>query len=163
MILIALGSSLPFCGLSPQETVRAAIRAIDIEAPVAAVSRLYRSPAWPDPSDPPFINSVISVRYGGSPDDLLASLHQIESSFGRRRGHKNAPRTIDLDLLAFRELIRRGTAAGLALPHPRMAERDFVLAPLCDIAPGWRHPTLGVTASDLLAALPSVTAKAISA
>ena len=157
MILIGLGSSLQFCGSAPQEIVRHAVRAIGAFAPVSAVSRLYASPAWPDASDPPFVNAAIAVASGLPPDALLAALHVIEDAFGRRRGRKNAPRTLDLDLLAYGRQVGRDPA----LPHPGIAVRDFVLAPLCDIAPDWVSPASGLTAREMLAALGRVTAAPI--
>jgi Ser/Thr protein kinase RdoA (MazF antagonist) len=84
------------------------------------------------------------------PAALLAALQGIEAAFGRVRPYPNAPRTLDLDLLDLGGLVREGPDP--VLPHPRMQERGFVLAPLCDIAPGWVHPVLGVTAAELLAA-----------
>jgi 2-amino-4-hydroxy-6-hydroxymethyldihydropteridine diphosphokinase len=154
MILIGLGSSLPFCGAEPQEIVPLAIRSIRAIGTVARVSRLYRSPAWPDGADPPFVNAAIALDTPLDPDSLLRALHAIEASFGRARGRRNAPRTLDLDLLAYRRLVRRGPD-GLQLPHPGIAERAFVLAPLCDIAPAWTCPATGRSARAMLAALPS--------
>jgi len=158
MILIGLGSSLPFCGSAPQETLRLAIRAIGRFAPVSAVAKFYASQAWPNPSDPPFVNTSIAVTGRLSPEVLLAALHQVEDAFGRKRGKKNAPRTLDLDLLAYGRLTASGLGGtGLMLPHPRMAERDFVLAPLCDIAPDWVSPATGLTPRQMLASLSRVT------
>lgn len=157
MILIGLGSSLDFCGAPSQEVLRLAVRAIAKMTPVIEASRFYTSPAWPDPDDPPFVNAVISVRTDLAPDALLAALHEIEAAFGRRRTRKNAPRTLDLDLLAYRRQKRSG-ASGPELPHPRLAERDFVLAPLCDIAPDWTNPVSGKTAREMLEALGEVKA-----
>jgi 2-amino-4-hydroxy-6-hydroxymethyldihydropteridine diphosphokinase len=161
MILIGLGSSLPFCALPPQQVIGAAISAINVFAPVCARSRLFASPAWPDPSDPAFANAVIAVEWGGDPETLLAALHRVEDAFGRIRSAKNAPRTLDLDLLAFNDE-RRPPGGGLTLPHPALAARDFVLAPLADIAPDWRHPDTGMTPGQMLAALENRTAEPVS-
>lgn len=159
MILIGLGSSLPFCGAAPQEILRLAIRAIGKFAPIAAISRFYASPAWPNPTDPPFVNAAISVNTEQPPEVLLAILHEVEEAFGRNRDRKNAPRTLDLDLLAYGWSTSRGLPGkGLILPHPRISERDFVLAPLCDIAPGWVNPASGLTPQQMLAALDRVLA-----
>lgn len=158
MILIGLGSSLPFCGAQPQETVRLAMAAIAGFAPVERASRLYRSPAWPDPADPPFVNAVIAVRTGLGPAALLAALHDVEAAFGRRRSARNAPRTLDLDLLAYDGFVSKGAEGGLSLPHPGLPDRDFVLAPLCDIAPDWTSPVSGRMARAMLAALPTRSA-----
>jgi 2-amino-4-hydroxy-6-hydroxymethyldihydropteridine diphosphokinase len=86
---------------------------------------------------------------------LLSRLHAIEARFGRVRGELWAARALDLDLLAHGRLIRVPAAVGdLALPHPRLAERAFVLLPLAEVAPGWCHPVLGRAVGDLIAALP---------
>ena len=81
---------------------------------------------------------------------MLAALHAIEARFHRARPYPNAPRTLDLDLLAMGDLRRDGA---LILPHPRLHLRHFVLQPLLEVAPGWRHPVLG-DAAGLLAVLP---------
>lgn len=159
MILIALGSSLPFCGSAPQGVLVLAIHAIRQFSDIDAVSRFYTSPAWPDPSDPPFVNAVISAANAPRPAALLSALHKVEAAFGRRRGAKNAPRTLDLDLLAYRRVVSSGASGrGPVLPHPSLAARDFVLAPLCDIAPDWVSPASGLSARQMLAALKKVTA-----
>lgn len=163
MILIGLGSSLPLCGSPPEEIFRLAIRAIENFAPVSAVSRFYASPAWPDPSDPSFVNAAISVSTDLSAEDLMAALHEVEAAFGRRRGRKNAPRTLDLDLLSYRALVGKGPSGrGPVLPHPRIAERDFVLAPLSDIAPDWVCPSTGKTPREMLSALKTVAVRQIA-
>ena len=88
-----------------------------------------------------------------TPQEIYAALAQIERRFGRERREQWAPRTLDLDILAMGGFI--GEFDGIKLPHPRMEERAFVLAPLAEIAPNWRHPVSGMTASALLASLPS--------
>ena len=85
------------------------------------------------------------------PAELLMLLHDVEAGFGRVRGTANASRTLDLDLLDYDGRI---IASELVLPHPRMAERSFVLAPLAEIAPGWQHPLTRLGAGELLAGLP---------
>jgi 2-amino-4-hydroxy-6-hydroxymethyldihydropteridine diphosphokinase len=115
------------------------------------VSSFYKSPAWPDPSDPPFVNAVAAIRTGLQPPELLGLLHKVETEFGRMRSVPNAPRTLDIDLIDQDGLVRCGD---VVLPHPRMADRSFVLAPLAEIAPGWRHPVTGESAGEMLARLP---------
>ena len=160
MILIAAGSSLPFNHIDSQQIVLRAYSALGRVAALKKVSPLYESPAWPDPCDPPFINAVAVIETEMDAEALLVALHTIEAGFGRRRGARNAPRTLDLDLLAYGRECREETA-GLQLPHPRMQDREFVLAPLCDLAPDWRHPTLGKTTAQMLSALPARTARKI--
>ena len=161
MILIAAGSSLPFSNLDSQHIVLKAIQALGRMSHLKTVSSLYESPAWPDPSDPPFVNAVAAVETDMAPDALLAGLHAIEAGFGRRRAVRNAPRTLDLDLLAYHDEQRTGEVGRLTLPHPRLAERAFVLVPLCEIAPDWRHPVLGATAAELVSAIPEAGVRKI--
>jgi 2-amino-4-hydroxy-6-hydroxymethyldihydropteridine diphosphokinase len=88
-----------------------------------------------------------------SPEALLRVLHDVERAFGRCRGKRNAVRTLDLDLLAYGSVTTHSSAA-VEVPHPRMHERAFVLRPLADLAPRWRHPRLGLTTIEMLAAVP---------
>lgn len=165
MILVALGSNSPFGRLDPAEIILSALRALGRVANVQAASRLYASPAWPDPTEPAYVNAVARLDTALSAPALLAALHAIEAAFGRRRGRPNAPRTLDLDLLDYRGMKRVADAASpLVLPHPRLAQRAFVLAPLAEVAPAWRHPATGETAVALAAAVydPEVRPLALS-
>ena len=105
---------------------------------IAATSRWFRSAAEPPSGQPDFVNGVVRLVGEADPFALLAALHALEAKAGRVRTVVNAARTLDLDLLAMDSLVVG--EARLTLPHPRMAQRAFVLAPLCDVAPGWRHP-----------------------
>ena len=157
MILIALGANLPDeTGRSPLDTCRAAALALDAlpGLRLRALSRWYRTaPVPPLPGAPDYVNGV--ARLEGDPGDparLLAALHAIEAGAGRARPFPNAPRTLDLDLIACAGLVR--SAPDPILPHPRAHLRRFVLQPLLDVAPDWVHPVLGLTAAALLRALP---------
>jgi len=109
----------------------------------------------PVSEQPWYVNVVAEISTSLSADDLLMTLHEIEDLFGRVRSVPNAPRLIDLDLLDYRgETAARGTGRAI-LPHPRMAGRAFVLLPLADLAPAWRHPLSGAAIHDLLKALPA--------
>ncbi len=117
-----------------------------------ALSRWWESaPIPPIPGAPWFVNGVARLAGEMPPEALLAALHAIEARFDRARPYPNAPRTLDLDLLAMGDLRCEGR---LMLPHPRMHLRQFVLRPLLEVAPGWQHPLLGDAAA-LLAALPA--------
>lgn len=152
MILLGLGANLPSSAGPPAATLRAALEELARSGTVSlAVSRFYRTAAWPDPHDPPFVNAVARIETTLPPGALLCRLHDIEAKFGRQRGLRNAPRTLDLDLLDYDGRVEAGPPE---LPHPRLVERGFVLVPLREIAPEWRHPRSGLTADDLLAALP---------
>ena len=153
-VLIALGSSLDTGFGSPAATVTAAMaRLTQAGLPILARSSLWRSASWPDPSLPDYINALVIVETPLPPAELLTRLHAIEAGFGRARsageGARNAPRGLDLDLIAHGRTVSE--APELALPHPRAAERLFVMGPLAEIAPDWRHPVLGETAAALAA------------
>jgi 2-amino-4-hydroxy-6-hydroxymethyldihydropteridine diphosphokinase len=108
----------------------------------------------PASDQPWYQNAVIEVVTDLGPDALLATLHEVEEAFGRVRTVANAARMIDLDLLDFRGEIAPGGPGRATLPHPRLADRGFVLKPLADLAPEWRHPVTGQPIQALLAALP---------
>jgi 2-amino-4-hydroxy-6-hydroxymethyldihydropteridine diphosphokinase len=148
LAVIALGGNLAGGYPSVEAALQAAVdRLPGVGFEPVAVSRWWRSAAWPDPSDPPFLNGVVLARTSWSPLEALEALHLLEERFGRRRTSANAPRTLDLDLIALgREIVGE---PGLILPHPRAAERYFVMGPLAEIAPHWRHPVLNAIASAL--------------
>jgi len=150
MIIVAAGSSLPFCGIDSQQLVLRSFSALRSLVREVEVSPLYKSPAWPDPSDPAYVNAVARIETLMPADQLLSVLQAIEASFGRRRTTRNAPRTLDLDLIAHGDLVTGDEGDRLILPHPRLADRAFVLRPLADIAPNWCHPINGASVVDLL-------------
>ena len=107
----------------------------------------------------------MTVETGLGPADLLARLHEIEAAHGRLRTVRNAPRPLDLDIVDYRGLVRNGGQDGApaapVLPHPRAHLRAFVLLPLAEILPDWRHPVSGRSIADLIAALPPDAATAV--
>lgn len=154
-IYIGIGANLPSPRHGPPlATCRAAVAAIaDREVTVVQCSRWYRSSPVPPSDQPSFINGVVAVSTALAPPALLALLHRIEAEFGRTRTFPDAARLLDLDLLAYDDRVT-DSAAAVALPHPRLHERAFVLRPLAELAPHWRHPATGVVIADLLTALP---------
>ena len=151
MIVIALGANLRSRAGAPRDTLKAALTELSRNGVrIVSVSSYYITKAWPEPSDPPFINAVAQVHTALTPSELMAQLHRTEQAFGRVRAAKNAPRTLDLDLLDFEGRVEAGPPQ---LPHPRLASRGFVLVPLADIAPHWRHPSSGKSVSALIAEL----------
>lgn len=149
-IYIALGANLSV----PHETFRSAIKALKARGVKAIkVSGLWQSPAWPPGcGHPDYINAAAEVEYDGEALALLELLHEIEAEFGRRRSVKNAPRTLDLDLLDFKGA--HIDTRDIIIPHPRMMSRGFVLFPLSEIAPFWSHPVTRQTINSAIAELP---------
>ncbi len=138
-VIVALGCNDKGAWADCRQALEAALARFRCEGiDVVARSSWWRSAAWPDPDDPPFLNGVVIVRTELGAHDLMAALGRIEEAFGRQRTRPNAPRTLDLDLVAYGRLA--GDLDGLILPHPRAAERLFVMGPLAEIAPEWRHP-----------------------
>lgn len=153
MILLGLGANLPSVAGPPAATLRAALQKLAAAHVVpTAVSQFFVTTAWPDPDDPVFVNAVARVETKLTPAALLRAVHDVEEKFGRRRAVPNAPRTLDIDILDYEGRNEDGPPK---LPHPRMCERAFVLVPLAQVAPEWRHPVSGESISALLGALPS--------
>jgi 2-amino-4-hydroxy-6-hydroxymethyldihydropteridine diphosphokinase len=149
-IVIALGSNLRGAYGSSEGLLEAALARL----PEAGLKILYRSgwwrsAAWPDPNVPEYRNGVALVETDAEPREVLDSLLAIERDFGRVRGAPNEARTLDLDLIAHGRIVL--DTPDLTLPHPRAHERRFVMGPLAQIAPTWRHPVLGKTAAELAA------------
>ena len=145
-VFVALGCNDKGDWSSCQETLEAALARFRPEGiDVLVRSSWWRSQAWPDPTDPPFLNGVAIVRTDLDKHALMQTLGRIEDIFGRRRSIRNAPRTLDLDLIAYGR--EQGDCEGLILPHPRAADRLFVMGPLAEIAPTWLHPAGGEAAS----------------
>lgn len=178
--LVALGGNVTTPEGSPEALVRAAIsRLSKVGAEVVAQSCLYRTPSFPDPSDPEFVNACVAIVTSLPPEDILARLHGIEAEFGRERLVRWGQRSLDLDLLAAGDLVLPDRAAflrwrnlppadqtrlapdRLILPHPRLQDRAFVLVPLADIAADWVHPVSGESVAQMLAALPAADRDAV--
>jgi 2-amino-4-hydroxy-6-hydroxymethyldihydropteridine diphosphokinase len=149
MIFIALGANMPSPVGPPAVTLRHALEAMAKHGVrVVAVSRFYETPAWPDASMPAYVNAVAKIETKLLPGELMRTLLVIEKAFGRVRKTKWEPRSLDLDLIDYGGLV--SDAPHLMLPHPWMHERAFVLKPLADVAPGWRHPDTGQDIGTLL-------------
>lgn len=154
-IFVAIGGNLAGPDGRPARTTCERAAAALARLPGLALLRLsswYESAPEPPSGQPDYVNGVAWLAGAIEPAVLLARLMEIEAAQGRKRGEPNAARSLDLDIIAMGALVR--AAPDPVLPHPRAHLRRFVMAPLAEIAPGWRHPALGQTARELAAALP---------
>ncbi|HEY9549312.1 MAG TPA: 2-amino-4-hydroxy-6-hydroxymethyldihydropteridine diphosphokinase [Kiloniellaceae bacterium] len=156
MILVGLGSNLTTAQFpSSDQLLESSIKSlVDKGFIVTNRSSWFRSAPIPVSDQPWFVNGVVTLRTGLAPQALLQALHDIEADYGRLRSTRNASRTLDLDLLAYDDLVV-DEPGGLRLPHPRLVERAFVLQPIIEVAPAWRHPVTHLTAAEMLARLPA--------
>lgn len=154
MILIGIGANLPGpYGEAPLVMARAAVTSLAGLAGLrlAGVSGFWESAPVPASAQPRYVNAVARLEGEADAAALLARLHAIEAAAGRTRAAANAARPLDLDILDIDGIVR--AAPDPVLPHPRMAARAFVLRPLAEVAPGWRHPVTGQPIGELLAAV----------
>jgi len=150
--LVALGANLDSARFgSPVETVTSATRLLSLRGlRLCGRSRWYRSPPWPPSGQPWYVNGVARFETLLTPGEVMTILHGLETEAGRRRQHPNQARALDLDLIDYDGRVSL-PPVWPRLPHPRLAERAFVLRPLADVAPHWRDPRDGRPLAGLLA------------
>jgi 2-amino-4-hydroxy-6-hydroxymethyldihydropteridine diphosphokinase len=156
MILLGMGANLRSAVHGPPEvTVESALATLAKNGvSIVRRSSWYRSAPVGGGDQPWYVNGVSVVATRFDPAELLALLHRIEASFGRVRRERNEPRVLDLDLLDYAGRVSEPGEEPV-LPHPRLHDRAFVLLPIRDVAPGWRHPASGQSVDTLIAALPT--------
>ena len=179
--LVAFGANMAWDGKDPVATIRAAVAALaESGLAIRKMSRLFASPCFPPGAGPDYVNAAAEVEVHETAAQLLARLHQVEARFGRQRVQRWGQRVLDLDLLALGEQVwpdpatqdhwrslapedqRLHAPEQLILPHPRLQDRAFVLVPLADVAPDWRHPVLGLTVTEMLARLSAADIAAVT-
>ncbi len=153
-ILIGVGANLSTAEHGPPlQSCKAALDAMAASGlTIVQVSPWYEGEPVPASDQPWYVNGVVAIATEKTPADVMSSLHDIEAAFGRRRHARNEARVLDLDLLAYGRYVS-DLYSWPSLPHPRLGERAFVLLPLSDVAPGWRHPSNGQSVDDLIDAL----------
>ncbi|MCI2395828.1 2-amino-4-hydroxy-6-hydroxymethyldihydropteridine diphosphokinase [Aliiroseovarius sediminis] len=178
--LVSLGSNATS---TTRESAKIIHDAVDFIAQsnlrITKISDFYKTPCFPPGAGPDFVNAAIEVQTDLLPHDLLQFLHETEVRFGRERPSRWAPRTLDMDLIACGDVVlpdrallqhwmdmpledqKKLAPEQLILPHPRVQDRAFVLIPLADIAPDWRHPIIGKTVREMVAALPDAEKKGV--
>lgn len=178
--VIGLGGNLPFQGSPTAITLRQAVQMLaQPDMVIRAVSRFFATPCFPAGAGPDYVNAAVALQTGLPPAALLDRLHDIEAGFLRERVQRWGMRTVDLDLLAYDQVILpdlagysrwralppeeqiRATPDELILPHPRIQDRAFVLVPMLDVAPDWEHPVLRKSVRSLCSALPAAERDAI--
>ncbi|MEM7520553.1 MAG: 2-amino-4-hydroxy-6-hydroxymethyldihydropteridine diphosphokinase [Pseudomonadota bacterium] len=170
--LIALGGNVPTAEGGPAHTLKEGLKSLARrEIEVKDVSRFYATPCFPKGAGPDYVNAAALLMSDDTPEMLMQVLHEVEAEFGRARTQRWGQRTLDLDLLAVdaevwpdektnaqwralpMEEQMQNAPDTLILPHPRLQDRAFVLVPLADIAPDWRHPILDLSVREMLACL----------
>jgi 2-amino-4-hydroxy-6-hydroxymethyldihydropteridine diphosphokinase len=172
--LVLIGSNQEWSRFSSKDVLALTLRYLwDEELYVTSVSRFYETPAFPKCSGPNYVNAAVAIRSRFDADSTLKKFHEIEQELGRIRETRWGQRTVDIDLISYGDLILPNEATQvdwvnlpladqmrfspdiLIVPHPRLQDRAFVLGPLMDIAPDWRHPVTHLTVRQMYEALPS--------
>ncbi|MEP5729070.1 MAG: 2-amino-4-hydroxy-6-hydroxymethyldihydropteridine diphosphokinase [Sulfitobacter sp.] len=180
-MLLALGANLTSTSGLPLETLKLSLLALENEgAVIRKVSSFYNTPAFPAGNGPDFVNAAAEISADWDAEQTLAICHKIEHQMGRARLQRWGQRTLDIDLIAFGDMLlpdakthalwrnlpldaqMTQTPEQLILPHPRLQDRAFVLVPLADVAPNWRHPVLNMTTVQMRDALSAADLAAVT-
>ena len=134
---LAVGSNL---GSKSENIERAKFEIQNHKIKIMKISSNYESESWPNPSNPRFINIILEIKTSLAPLELLKICNFIEKKLGRKRSKKNAPRSCDIDIIDYEQKVLNLKDGNLIAPHPRLSKRNFVLLPLFEINPTWKHP-----------------------
>ena len=148
MIYIGIGSNL---GNKTNNIEKAKHYLIMNNVNIIKSSSYYETLSWPDPTKPKFLNIIIQSNTSIPVDKLIKLFKVIEKKLGRKKGIRNSPRTCDIDLISYRDKV---LSKKIIIPHERMSNRNFVLIPLCEIDPNWRHPKTNKSVKKLIFSLP---------
>jgi 2-amino-4-hydroxy-6-hydroxymethyldihydropteridine diphosphokinase len=154
-IALALGSNIG----NRMEALRAAVAGLKAFVTVTKISPVYETAAAYVADQPPFLNAALLGETSLEPLELLHKLKTLETELGRQPSFRYGPRLVDIDILFYGDRVL--ASPELAIPHPRMAERAFVLKPLADIAPDMKHPETGLSVAEMLAQLPDSEASCL--
>jgi 2-amino-4-hydroxy-6-hydroxymethyldihydropteridine diphosphokinase len=146
-LFLSLGTNLG----DRRAQLTAALRALAGALTITDISPVYETAPWGEPDQPPFLNLCLRAESSLSPRRVLALTQQVERDLGRRPTYRWGPRLIDIDLLAYDDLVLEDDS--LNVPHPHLAERAFVLVPWAAIAPEWRHPQTGRSVREMAQAV----------
>lgn len=146
IVYLALGSNLG----NRRENLKQAVASLSPQMEIRAKSSIYETPPWGYEDQPEFLNQAVKVQTYLEPEALLRHLKRLEVALGRQATFPNGPRSIDIDILFYDDLVLDTPV--LTLPHPRLHERGFVLLPMLDIAPDLVHPVMRKTIRELAAA-----------
>jgi len=150
IVFLGIGSNL---GIRKRNIEKAKFLLIEHNLDVLSVSNYYETPSWPDPRNPKFLNIILKLKCYCNPQELLKICKSIENQLGRKKSKKNAPRTCDLDIIDFNNLVSKKNSK-ISLPHKMMHKRNFVLFPLFEIQKNWIHPDKQIDVKTLISLLP---------
>ena len=150
IVFLGIGSNLGFRKINIE---KAKSLLLEYNLDFLSVSSYYETPSWPDPKKPKFLNIILKIKCNFNPQELLKICKNIESQLGRKKAKKNAPRTCDLDIIDFNNLVSKKTDE-INLPHKMMHMRNFVLFPLFEIQKNWIHPDKQIDVKTLISLLP---------